>query len=183
MTDLTGHQPSEDARRRAQAAGVDLERARVEDPNTYMMLCSAPLLYAHGALRGPVTEVLERQFAGKQIFEAKPGSYSLFLGFPEPTQEDLARLDRSLFELAGRLRGVNAYYRVVEDSRGERREFAVPAAPDEWTDEEVLVGPFENQAQAREWGLKRVDGSLGFTFDTLSQDGYWYCDVFRGEIG
>src|SRR5690625_343802 len=157
MTDLTEHIPSEDAVRKAQAAGVDLERPREGDPETYMMLCSAPLVYAHETLRGPVVEVLERLFAGHQVFEAKPGSYSLYLGFPEPGEEELQRLDRALFALAGRLSNVNAYYRVVEDRRGERREFALPMNPGEWADQEVLVGPFDSEDEAREWGKGSVD--------------------------
>jgi hypothetical protein len=178
------HHPSEDAVRRARAAGIDLDAARSEDPASYMMICSVPVLRVAGELRGVAEGPLLSALADQRLFEAPTGAGAVVLAFPGPSSEQLERLDdlmgAAVEEEARRRYG---FYRVVRDRSGSRRELGLPVAPDDWDGSEAMVGPFEDEASAWEWARGRSDPRSGTTHDVLKYAGGWFCDLFRAGEG
>lgn len=180
--DLEGHVPSQAARRRSAAAGLDLERLRAEDPEKYRMLCAKRLAVVDPRLLGEAEAATASVLPGFRIYEAEGAHGVLLLAFPEPGEQQLAKLDDALAGVAAAAAGRNAYFRIVNDSAGERRELGIPVDPGDWRDQETMVGPFDDEAQARAWASERIIGSERLTFDTVPLHGAWFCDVFRGDL-
>ena len=189
MTDaLLNHTPSEVVRKRAEAAGLDLEALRHDDPTAYAMLNAQHLLRVSPPLLGVAGEVLFAGLPDHQAFDLPPdesGTLGLLV-FPPLNGEALEELDNAFEKTIQRpeLREVFAYYRVVGDLKGTRREFGLPTPPDAWRAPlSVMVGPFEKEAEAKEWGVTRIPE--GFLFDVLPYGGRWFCDVFlrRNALG
>jgi hypothetical protein len=184
---IAQHRPSEKTRRRAEAAGIDLEALKRSDPERYAMLNAQPLLYAPTVLLSTLgAEVLER-FPGYRLFEmlARREGEACLLVFPPLDEDELVQLDTALAQLATRedFAGHYAYYREVNDFRGQRREFGIPLAPEAWGgDEGVMVGPFDDQAEAEAWGHRNVTARGKLVFDSVPHAGKWFLDVFSGEL-
>lgn len=182
--DLTHHQPSDEVRRRARAAGLELDRLRSEDPDTYRMLCSTSVLRVGGALRQLVEAPLHAALPDQRLFEAEAGERVTVLAFPGPTRAQLERLDDLLaLAVEDEVKRRHAYYRVVQDTAGVHRELDLPTPPESWSGEETMVGPFRDEAQANAWAEKKVDARSGATFDVIQYAGGWFCDVFRAGDG
>lgn len=182
--DLTHHRPNDEARRRARAAGLELDDLRVEAPDTYRMLCSTSILRVNEALRDVVEAPLHAALPDQRLFEAETGGRINVLAFPGPTRAQLERLDDLLaLAVEDEVRRRHAYFRVVQDSAGVRRELDLPTAPEKWSGQETMVGPFQYEAQANAWAEQRVDARTGATYDVIEYAGGWFCDVFRGGDG
>lgn len=177
-SDLADHQPGEGARRRAEAAGLDLESLKVDDPVTYRMLCSVPVVNVAKQLKGLVEPPLQSTFEGQHLFEAESQGRLLVLAFPGPAPEQLRRFDGLMGEVVEEVLDRYAYYRVVQDRSGTSREFDLPTPAQEWQGAATMVGPFRNEAEARDWGQQEVVPRAGFTYDVLQYAGAWFCDVF-----
>lgn len=175
---LAEHTPSEGARRRARAAGLDIDALKRDDPTSYMMLCSLPVLHAAPELKTLALPPLQLALTDQQLFEAESQPGVVVLAFPGPDSFQLRRFDELMGEaIEGEVERY-AYYRVVEDASGTRRELDLPTPPDEWQGRSTMIGPFGNEAEARAWAQSRVDPRSGSTYDVVPYAGGWFCDVF-----
>ncbi|HEX7003153.1 MAG TPA: hypothetical protein VF168_03095 [Trueperaceae bacterium] len=178
MIDLDSHQPDAGARSRAEAAGLDLDILKREEPLSYMMLCSLPVMRVDRRLKTLAAEPLGAVLDDQRLFEAEVGEELLMLAFPGPRRDQLERLDELMGQAVEAAVADYAYYRVVRDRRGTTRELSLPTAPDGWQGTSTMVGPFEDEAAARRWGQERVVPVSGTTYDTVPYAGGWFCDVF-----
>jgi len=180
------HVPSEAVRRKAEAAGINLEALKRDDPTAYAMLNAARLLHTEPELMEAVGEAFFAAFPEHEVFnlplENAQAGVELLV-FPPLGRDELARLDNLLSYLVSRppWEAERVFYRVVNDLRGERRELARPLQPSLWGGGEGLVGPFADEGEASAWGEANVDPRAGLVHDTLAYAGAWFCDVFRGE--
>lgn len=181
--DLNDHTPSGEQRRRAEAAGFDLDALRRSDPTTYKMLCSQPVVRVDSALAGLADAPLQAALPQQQLFQAQQSSVTTILAFPGPDAEELERLDQQMGELAESELHRFVYYRVVRDTTGTRRELSLPVEPAAWSGELRMVGPFRDQGEADAWGRDNVMGRDVLTFDTVPYGAAWFCDVFRADLG
>ena len=184
MIDASKHTPSEAVKKRAEATGIDLEALKHDDPTAYAMLNAQHLLRVSPPLLGAAGDTLFTHFPDHQAFDLPPDGNGMLglLAFPPLEDDDLKTLDDAFEKTIQRpkFREVFAYYRVVSDSRGTRREFGLPTPPDAWRAPlSVMVGPFESEEAARAWGDAKVSGDL--LYDALPYGGRWFCDVFSGE--
>lgn len=176
------HEPDEAVRRRAEAAGYDLDRLRREEPATYRILNAAPLLRTSPELMDAVGEAYFAAAPHGELFSLPEREGLVWLSaFPPPDPALLETLDERLAQRVAQppLVGRGAYYRVVEDLRGVRRELALPTPPDAWDGHrETVVGPFAGRDEADRWGRDHVMGRGELTFDAVRLGDAWYCDVF-----
>lgn len=183
------HEPTQEVRRKAEAAGLDLDALRERDPTTYAMLNAERTVQVAPQLKEVAGEALFATFPERQIFDmpygATQGNEMLsLLIFPPLDHTELERLDETLAALATRapLAAENAFYRVVSDTAGEHRELALPVAPGDWHGQAgVMVGPFKGEAAAKAWSEAHIDATSGLVSDTLPYSGAWFCDLFRGD--
>lgn len=183
---LEHHVPAPAARKRAEAAGLDLMELKRSDPQRYKMLNAAVLLRVAPALSEAASNVFFAAFRHYDLFEL-PSDEGLMtlLTFPPLTAAETKRLDDALGRLAAlpAFAELHAYYRVVSDRQGEHRELALPVEPAAWAGEvNRLVGPFNSQAAAEAWGEARVRGSGNLIYDAVPQAGAWFCDVFAADV-
>lgn len=176
------HEPDERVRRLAEETGIDLTRLRTEDPATYRMINAGPLLRCAAALLDVAGETYHRLRPDGEMFSlpVRDGLVPLAC-FPPPDEALLEALDAALGATVARppLAERGAYYRVVEDLRGVRRELALPTDPAAWDGaRETVVGPFPDRAAADGWGRDHVMGREALTFDVVALGDAWYCDVF-----
>jgi hypothetical protein len=176
--DLSGHVPSPEAERRAREAGLDLDALRGDDPLAYRMINAAPLLRSAAELRRLAEPAVHAALGDQEIYRAPVGEKVLFLAFPGPSAAQLERLDDLLAQAVEEVTDRHGFYRVVRDRRGVRRELDLPTSPPAWHGEDALVGPFDDDARARQWGLDNVMGRAAMTFDTVHYARAWFCDVF-----
>ena len=176
--DLESHVPDDGARRRAESAGLDLEVLRRDEPVTYMMICSLPVLRAAPELEDLAEPVLDAVFGDQQLFKAEAEGKVLVLAFPGPTQGQLRRFDELMGEAVEAATEEHAYYRIVNDRSGTSRELDLPTPPELWRGSATMVGPFENEAEAQGWAQRLVVPQPGMTYDALLYAGAWFCDVF-----
>ena len=184
MTDASEHTPSEAVRKRAEAAGIDLGALKRDDPTAYAMLNAQHLLRVSPPLLGAAGDTLFAHFPDHQAFDLPPDENGMLglLVFPPLKNNELEMLDDAFEKTIRRseFREVFAYYRVVSDRTGTRREFGLPTAPGAWRAPlSVMVGPFESEEAARAWGDAQVSRDL--LYDALPYGGRWFCDVFSGE--
>ncbi len=183
------YEPTREVRRKAEAAGLDLDALRRSDPTSYAMLNAQRTVQVSPQLKEVAGEALFATFPERQIFDmpyaAAQGNEMLsLLIFPPLDHAELARLDEALAALVTQasLAAENAFYRIVSDTAGEHRELALPVAPNNWRGQAgVMVGPFAGEAAAKAWGEAHVDASSGLVSDALPYNGAWFCDLFRGD--
>ena len=183
-TVLEHHTPTEAARRRAAAAGLDLDDLKRSDPQRYKMLNASPLLQASPGLAAAASAVFFAAFRHYDLFELPSDGATTLLVFPPLTPAETKRFDDALGRLAAL--DVHAknhvYYRVVSDRQGEHRQLALPVAPAAWSGEaNRLVGPFATRAAAEAWGEAHIGGQGSLIHDTVPQAGAWFCDVFDAD--
>ena len=176
--------PTEAARQRAAAAGLDLDDLKRSDPQRYKMLNAAPLLQVAPDLQPAASAVFFAAFRHYDLFEVPGDAATTLLVFPPLTPTETKRFDDALGRLAAL--DVHAenhvYYRVVTDRQGEHRQLALPLNPATWSGEaNRLVGPFATRAEAEAWGEARVSGQGSLIHDTVFQGNAWFCDVFDAD--
>ncbi|MEX2541299.1 MAG: hypothetical protein WD314_05800 [Trueperaceae bacterium] len=176
---LSHHTPSRAAIRRAREAGFDLAALRSDDPQTYRMICSVPVLRTDAELRGLAEGPLQVALGDQHLFEAEVQDGILIMAFPGPDRSQLQRLDDLLAAVVEEeARRRFGYFRVVQDRSGTRRELALPTEPESWSGRDTMVGPFADEAQAEAWAASHVNARSGATYDVLRYAGAWFCDVF-----
>jgi hypothetical protein len=175
------HTPSAALERRARAEGIDLEALKREAPEDYMALAATEVLRAAPELADLAGGMLLMAFPEREVFRAPDGSRERLLAFPPLTQDELERLDGLLAPLVDRpaWRRRDAYFRQVDDVRGQRRELDLPQAPDAYDQGDAVVGPFADQQAADAWGRTHVGPPR--VHDAFSMNGRWFCDVFRAD--
>ena len=181
------YEPTSVVRRKAEAAGIDLDALRQSDPATYAVLNAQRTVQVDRELIEVAGRALFDAFPERQIFDTPqgaPGSETLsLLIFPPLGSDELMRLDSVLAELATLTSAQHAFYRIVTDTAGERRELALPVAPEAWRGQAgVMVGPFESEAAAKAWGEAHVDASSSLVSDVLPYHKAWFCDLFQGDL-
>ncbi len=181
---LEHHIPTEAARQRAEAAGLDFDDLKRSDPQRYKMLNAAPLLQVVPDLQTAASAVFFAAFRHYDLFEVPGDAATTLLVFPPLTPAETKRFDDAL----GRLAALevhakkHVYYRVVTDRQGEHRQLALPLSPAAWSGEaNRLVGPFATQSEAEAWGEVRLRGQGSLIHDTVPQAGAWFCDVFDAD--
>lgn len=178
MTDQR-YRPSAAARRRAAAAGIDLDALRTSDPQRYRIFCAEEVCVASDTLQRTVGEHFFALFPERELYalpDASSGRVRL-LCYPPLDSAAFERWDERLAALPRQWPGLPVYNRTVEDVRGLRRELALPRAPDAWRGEAVVVGPFDSEAEAAEFGRSATaDGALAF--DLFPLGSVWICDLF-----
>lgn len=183
---LRHHRPSERVRAQAEAQGIDLEAMKLEDPARYKMLTAEPVAAAHPELLAPLADVCMAAFRHYDFYRLELGPRRAELrSFPPLTPAEFAKLDDAL----GRLveiepyRGAHAYYRILSDRRGERRQLELPLAPEAWRGEiDTLIGPFPDPAAAEAWLSERAAPQEGRLGDSIAQGGLWYVEFFSAEV-
>ncbi len=179
------HRPSERVKRLAKAAGLDLEALKESDPERYKMMNAEKVATVHDALLNLASDVFFAAFRHHDLYRLSAGPHQTALhAFPSLSAADLKKLDDAFARLAWLepYRTQYAFYRVVRDRRGEARMLGLPTLPAGWRGQEnVLVGPFADEAAAKAWGEAQSPGERGLVFDALSQGGAWFCDVFSVE--
>ncbi len=180
---VRAHRPTEAVRRRAEAAGMDLDTLRDTEPLTYAAANAVPLVRTDARLASQVSAVLTRLNPHHQLFTVPltlQQTGTELRVFPLLQRSEWAAFDDALGALVGAQAG-GLFYRTVGEASGERRELAWPLAPDVWQGGAALVGPFATEAEASAWGQGHADPRQGFVSDTLPYAGVWLCDVFAGE--
>lgn len=179
--DLAGHEPSDLARRRAERAGKDLERLKREAPDEYRMLNAEPLARVSPELADVAAQLVWNVFPQHHLYRVPSGAHERLLTFPPLDAEGFDRFDEAAAQLVTRpeYERRHAFFRVVRDLRGERRELMLPTAPDAWAGDTALVGPFEDEQAARAWAAAQVPGEL--VGEALPYRERWYCDVFPND--
>ena len=186
--DLSTHIASDTAKRRAEAAGIDLDALKTNDPEQYMIINSEHLVEVDANLAQEAGSAIFQAFPTHQLFQMSTqhaDRISLRV-FPNLSNDELERLDGVLAQHSSQpnLTRLYAFYRVVKDMRGEHRELALPVAPQDWkTRAGVMVGPFISQDNAEDWAAQNISG---FGIDKLLHDVLpyhqaWFCDIFRDE--
>ncbi len=181
---VRAHSPGDAVRRQAEAAGMDLEDLKAEEPLTYAAINAVALVRTDARLAPQVGAVVARLGPHHQLFTVPlklEQTDTELRVFPPLLKRELTAFDDALGALVGAQAG-GLFYRTVGDAAGERRELAWPVLPDAWQAGTALVGPFPNEAGATAWGHAHVDPREGFVFDTLPYAGAWLCDVFKGEL-
>lgn len=162
---------------------MDLDALRLSDPLTYAAANAVSLVRTDVRLAPQISAVLARLDAKFQLFNVPLTVLQTdteLRVFPTLSARELDRFDDVLGSLAAAQPG-GVFYRTINDTGGERRELAWPLAPERWSAGVALVGPFSDKATATAWGRAEIGSGTGLVFDTLSYDGAWFCDVFRGE--
>jgi hypothetical protein len=179
--DLRGHRPSERARRRAERAGLDLERLRREAPDRYRMLNAEELVRVSAELADAAGGLVFEAFPDRRVYRVPGRPAERLLAFPPLAAEQLQRFDEAAARLVTRTpyAEAHAFYRTVNDLRGTHRELMLPTPPDAWAGEATLVGPFPSQEAAEAWPAGRLPPEL--IADPVPYQGRWYCDVFRSD--
>ena len=189
MDVINNHELTPEVRRKAEAAGIDLDALKRSDPTTYAMLSAQRIVRVSPQLKEVAGRALFTAFPQHQIFDLpRDGALLELRIFPPLTPEEVARLDDALAALAAQapLVAAHAFYRVVSDTAGEHRELALPVSPDNWQGQAgVMVGPFASQVAAKAWSDAHVDTASGLVSDVLpyasSRGEAWFCDLFRGD--
>ena len=179
--DLRGHEPSGGARRRAEQAGLDLERLRREAPDHYRMLNAEELVRVSPELAEAAGQLAFEAFPDRSVYRVPSRPAERLLAFPPLSTEELARFDEAAAQLVAGApyAEAHAFYRTIDDLRGTHRELMLPTPPDAWAGEPGLVGPFESQEAAEAWPAGRLPREL--MADPVPYQGRWYCDVFRSD--
>ena len=178
---LSDHVPSEAVRRVAEREGIDLEALRRDDPTAYMMANAGEAVRASAELAEIAGPLLLTAFPRRLTFRSQAGALVRFSLFPPPDAADLARLDALLEPLLERpeWRARHAFYRIVEDRSGLRRELALPLAPQAYEGGDAVVGPFRAEGAADAWAARSVTPPR--VHDAFGSGSVWFCDVFRGD--
>jgi hypothetical protein len=177
------HQPSEVAQQRAKQASINLAELKQTNPQDYKMLVAQPILEVSVDLEQHASNILTAAFRHHEVFRLEQRDMVILLIFPELSTKELDKLDRALSQLTElpSLKTKYVYYRVVTDKTGEHRQLALPLAPSQWQGQHnVLLGPFDHQADAEAWGEQNARPS-NLIHDTVNYAGAWFCDVFSGE--
>lgn len=181
--DIANHQASDAVKKRAAEAGIDLAALKRENPQQYAMLNAQRLVKVPLPIISNVGATILEDFPARQLFELPaPGNEAVLMAFPPLDRGELEQLDNTLAQLAAREDFAEhyAYYRVVTDQQGERRELGVALAPDAWQGETgVMVGPFASEEEAMRWGQDKVTSAA--VMDAVLYGGNWFCDVFVAE--
>lgn len=179
--DLEGHEPSPLARERAERAGKDLERLKREAPDEYRMLNAEPLARVSPELAEVAAQLVWNAFPQHRLYRVPSGAHERLLTFPPLDASGFESFDEAAAQLVTRpeYERRHAFFRVVRDLRGERRELMLPTPPDAWAGDTALVGPFEDEDAARAWAAERVPAEL--VGEALPYRGRWYCDVFPND--
>jgi hypothetical protein len=177
------HEPSENLRRRAEQAGLNLDELKIANPQHYKMLAAQHILEVSAELEASASNVLTAAFRHHEIFRLEQASSVVLLIFPALADKEIDKLDKAAAQLieTPTLKNSYAYFRVVTDKQGEHRQLELPLSPSAWQGQlNRLVGPFNNQAEAEAWGEEHARPQQ-FVFDTLPYNGAWFCDVFLGS--
>jgi hypothetical protein len=186
MKDLKDYHPEPQVRRRAEAAGIDLERLKAEDPTQYAMVNAKRAVTVPSSLMGEVGARFYRLFPEHQVFSLPPSAEGQtgLLVFPPLDRYELESLGTVLSKMTMEAPYAQSllFYRVVQDRRGEHHELAFPFTSDAWPGiAGVMVGPFVTQEDADRWGDLHVTGRQGLVFDSVNYAGRWFVDVFVAE--
>ncbi len=184
--DITSHVPTESARRRAEQAGLDIEKLRLEEPTQYAILNAESCLDVDNLVKNDVANTLHAHFQDHQFFDLPiTEARTRLLCFPALDKEALKSLENTLYTLsdAPNMKAQHAFFRVVNDLKGEHREFVLPIAVEKWQqDFDVMVGPFKTQDLADDWGKQAIGPAQNASYDTIPLNGLWFCDVFEGNF-
>lgn len=181
---LKWHKPSSKALRQAQAEGIDLELLKVSNSVEYKMRVAQEILVTSEKFVEIASQVFFAAFPYHEMFKLEHGSTVRLLSFPELSTKELRRWDDALGRMAlqPQFSQQLAYYRVIEDQQGQVRQLAFPLKPQDWQGQtNVLVGPFEDQQQAKMWG-EGHSGNQQLMIDTIAYAEHWFCDVFLAEL-
>jgi hypothetical protein len=177
---------NDSARQRAEARaaeiGVDLDTLRTEDPQRYRMLHAVTLLDAHPSLADAAAQATWQVMPDAEVYQVRQGDRTRLYVEPEPSRDALAELDTRLAHLINHasFKEAFAFYRTVNDLRGEHRELMLPLEPDAFDGTQTaLVGPFETEHQAEAWAKAHVPPAMAN--DTVPMLQRWFCDVFSAE--
>lgn len=179
--DVRRHAPSDLARSRARAAGMDLEEVRRAAPDRYRMLNAEEVVRVAPELVDAAAALVHETWPDRQLFRLPVQGGERLLAFPPLDDEAFARFDDAAAELVARPSFGDAYafFRTVSDLRGTHRELLLPIAPEAWSGEPALVGPFASQQAAEAWPAGRLPDEL--MADPIPYRGRWFCDVFRSD--
>ncbi len=178
--DLVGHLPSLVARRRAREAGLDLDTLKRTRPDEYRILNAEAWLRVTPAFADAAVRLLPDDPA-RHVYSV-PGERTVqLLAFPPLDPSALEAFDEAAAGLVTEPEFERdlAYYRIVNDPRGQHRELLAPIPPDAWNGEDGLVGPFATEEAAQAWPAGRLPAHL--MADPLPYIGHWFCDVFDSE--
>lgn len=184
--DINTHIPTESALKRAAQAGLDIEQLRKDEPTQYAILNAQKCVDVDNLFKNAVANVLHQNFIDHQFFDLPISqTRTRLLHFPTLNKDDLKFLEVLLYELSNSpaLKARHAFFRVVNDQKGEHREFALPIAVEAWQEEfDVMVGPFADQDSAEDWGKQTIGPAQNAAYDTIPMNGLWFCDVFEGNF-
>lgn len=178
---MRDHQPSAEAEARAERAGVDLARARSEDPETFRMLNAGEIARVSPELADDVAALVWSAFPERRIYRVPSGAHERLLAFPPLDAAAYQAFDDGAADLVAKDAYADAYafFRTVRDIRGTRRELMLPTPPDAWQGDAALIGPFDSEEQARAWPEGRLSADL--MSDPVPYRGRWFCDVFPND--
>lgn len=179
--DLRDHVPSQLARSRARAAGVDLAALRTSAPDRYRMLNAEEVVRAAPEMVEAAAAIVDEAWPERQLYRIAANSSERLLAFPPLTENDFERFDDAAADLVARASFSDAYafFRTVRDLRGVHRELLLPIEPESWNGDVGLVGPFASQDAAEAWPAGRLPAAL--MADPMPYRGRWFCDVFRSD--
>ena len=181
MINLDQVEPGEAAKKRAAAAGVDLEKLKLEQPEQFMIFVSEPFLNVSEKLKARAQDVFSAALPGYQLIEFPESELIQFKAFPVLSKQEEERVISALGRLVEhpKFEYPLAHVRTIQDKSGTHTQFALPIAPADWSGQaNRLIGPFESEDAVTAWAEEYVT-QAEFSFDSLRYANTWFCDVFR----
>ena len=179
-TALQTHIPSKAVKTRAEAAEIDLEALKRNDPQRYKMMNAVSAVSVDTRLVQEAAAVFLAAFPRYEVFRLESDPHTQLLAFPPLSEAEQNKFDDALARLSAhpKYASQHAYFRVITDNSGEHRQFALPVAAQDWQGElGVLIGPFASEAKLNSWKDAKISGAL--MTDALPRDEVWFCDVFK----
>ena len=184
--DIQQHQASEAARAKAQDAGFDIDLLKSQQPQLYMIFHAETILRVHKTLRDGASQAIYQALPHIQLFDVPAESNAVkLLSFPPLGKEELEVLDSCLAQASSSKvhSRLGVYFRVVQDFRGEHREFSIPTRAAAFQgDVPAFVGPFASEELALDWARERLADMPMTRFDSVPHASAWYVDIFLNSL-
>jgi len=176
-------EPSPEARQRAEAAGINLDSLKLEQPEQFMIFVSEGFIRVSNELLNRASDVFSAALPHHQLLKLEEEDLVLLKAFPALNKPEVERVISALGRLVEhpKFEYPLAHVRTISDSSGAQHQFALPIAPLDWAGQtNRLIGPFDSEDGANDWAETHVT-QTDLNSDSLPYAGNWFCDVFKNS--
>lgn len=181
MINLDQVEPSPEARKRAEAAGINLNALKLEQPEQFMIFVSEAFLSVSEVLLARASDVFSAALPHHQLVKLNDTDLVTLKAFPALTKTEEERVISALGRLVEHPKFEHplAHVRTISDKTGEHHQFALPLRPLDWAGQvNRLIGPFDSEQAVQDWTETHVR-QADLSSDSLPYAGAWFCDVFK----